>query len=182
MRGQTLPCMEGVTGLSRRIFPKGKRPSGALWGIPLQQHIQSPLHPTTRQGTVRTSSWRELRLQAPTRRVCQETRDCSQRPGSVCTHQTLYAPTRECLHLISEGTENTGTRDTANKGSSACTPIARRRPTIKKEWVEAGTPGFLLKEETHQQKKHQQIRREEGEGGRGSNTKSTQNLSEKTNK
>ena len=40
VRGQALPCREGATALSRRIFPKRKRPSGALWGT-----LQSPLHP-----------------------------------------------------------------------------------------------------------------------------------------
>ena len=34
VRGQALPSMEGAAGLSRRIFPKRKRPSGTLWGIP----------------------------------------------------------------------------------------------------------------------------------------------------
>ena len=34
VRGQALPCMVGAAGLSRRIFPKRKRPSGALWGFP----------------------------------------------------------------------------------------------------------------------------------------------------
>ena len=38
----------------------------------------------------------------------------------------------------------------------------------------------LLEEETHQQRNHQQIRTEEGEGGNGSHTNSTQNLSGNT--
>ena len=44
VRRQAFPCMEGVAGLSRRISSKRKRPSGALWGILLQQQLQSPLH------------------------------------------------------------------------------------------------------------------------------------------
>ena len=52
VRGQALPYMEGATRLSRGIFPKRKRPLGVLWGIPLHQQLQSPLHPTTHLGTV----------------------------------------------------------------------------------------------------------------------------------
>ena len=36
--------MYGAAGLSRRIFSKRKRHLGAVWGILLQQHLQSPLH------------------------------------------------------------------------------------------------------------------------------------------
>ena len=46
--------------------------------------------------------------------------------------------------------------------------------TIKKSRLRLGIPGYLLEGETHQQRKHQDIRIEEGEGGRGSHTKSTQ--------
>ena len=41
------------------------------------------------------------------------TGECAQRPGSVRTHQSVYAPTRECPHLISKGAETIGT----NRGS-----------------------------------------------------------------
>ena len=69
------------------------------------------------------------------------------------------------------------------KEGSACTPIAQRRPAIKKEWVEAGNTRKknFLEKETHQQRKYQQIKTEEGEGGSGTHTKSTQDLSENTN-
>ena len=135
--------------------PKRKRPSRALWGIPLQQHHQSPLHPATSRVTVRTASQKELRLQAPPQAGCPATR-------SVPSNRGVCPPTRDCAHLISEGAETTGTtwgrvpRDweyaqrpesvctssqrelrpqapgrVRTKEGSACTPIARR-PTIKK--------------------------------------------------
>ena len=47
VREQALHSMEGASGLSRRIFSKRKRPSGSLWGIPLQQQLQSPLQLAT---------------------------------------------------------------------------------------------------------------------------------------
>ena len=86
VRGQALSCMERAAELGRMILPKRKRPSGALWGIPLQQQLQSPLHPAThlsgecahRLGSVFTSSWKELRPQAPTG-------DCVYRLGSAYT-------------------------------------------------------------------------------------------------
>ena len=40
------------------FFQKRKRPARALWGIPLQQQLQSPLHMATNQGTMLTSSQR----------------------------------------------------------------------------------------------------------------------------
>ena len=84
---------------------KEKRPSGALWGIPLQQ-LQSLIHSTTCQGTVRTSSRRELRLQAPDRAGCPTTRECSHliSEGAETTGTTRgRVPSEwECLHLISE--------------------------------------------------------------------------------
>ena len=108
------------------FFPKRKRPSGALWGIPLQQQLQSALHPATCQfrecvhppGTVSTSSRRELRLQEPPRGGCPVN-------GSVCTSSQRELRLQEPGRVqIKEG--------------SASTPIAQRRPTIKKEWVETG--------------------------------------------
>ena len=100
VRGQALPCMEEATRLSRRIFPKRKRPSGALWGIPLQQQLQSPLHPATLQG--------------------------------LCTS------TADCWHLISEGSETTGTRESANQGRLCSHTHSPEEAYHKKEWVEAG--------------------------------------------
>ena len=187
MRGQALPCMEGATRLSRKIFPKKKKTLGAIWGIPLQQQLQFPLYPTILRGIVRTSSRRELRLQAPTGGGYPETRECTHEPGSAPTSSQrklrLQAPpgagcpatgsvpsywavcpsTREYPHLISEEAETAGTtqgrvpsdRECAHtpgsvctsswrklrpqahgrvriKEGSACTPIAQRRPTIKK--------------------------------------------------
>ena len=44
------------------------------------------------------------------------------------------------------------------------------------------TPGYLLEEETHEQRNHQQITTEESEGGSGSHTNSTQDLSRNTTK
>ena len=41
---RTGPSLYGVAGLSRRIFPKRKRPLEALWGTLLQQQLQSALH------------------------------------------------------------------------------------------------------------------------------------------
>ena len=46
---RTGPSLYGAAGLSRRIFPKRKRPSGALWGTLLQQQLQSPFHPAARR-------------------------------------------------------------------------------------------------------------------------------------
>ena len=107
VRGQVLVFTEGATGWSRRIFPPKKRPSGALWGIPLQQQLQSPLHPV--QG-VCTSTGECLHLTSEG----TETTDTNR--GSVPTHRSLCEPTGECPHLISEGTETTGTRESENQG------------------------------------------------------------------
>ena len=93
VRGQAFPCTEGATGLSRRIFQKRKRPLVALWGIPLQQQLQSPLHPATHPsrehvhppGSVCTSSQRELRPQEPGRVQIKE--------GSAHTHIAQRRPT-----------------------------------------------------------------------------------------
>ena len=130
VRGQALPCMEGATRLSRKIFPKKKKTLGAIWGIPLQQQLQSLLHPNTRQQTVCTSSQRELRLQASPRGGYPVTRSTPNDRG-VCPS------TRECLHLISEGTETTGTRESANQGSLCSHTHSPEEAYHKKEWVEA---------------------------------------------
>ena len=83
---RTGPSLYGVAVLSRRIFSKRKRPWGALCGILLQQQLQSPLHPAT----------------------CPSG-ECAHPLGSVCMMG-------ECQHLISEGTEATGTGDSVNQG------------------------------------------------------------------
>ena len=52
----------------------------------------------------------------------------------------------------------------------------------KKEYVESMNTRNPLEEETHQQKDHQEIRTEQGEGGSGSHTNSTQDLPGNTTK
>ena len=173
VRGQALPCMEGATRLSRKIFPKKKKTLGAIWGIPLQQQLQPPLHPATHPGTVCTSTQRELRLQASPRAGCPATR-------RVPSYRGVCPSTGECPHLISEGAETQAptrggcpvTRSVPSnqeyahppgsvytssqrelrpqapgrvriKEGSARTPIARRRPTIKKVRVEDGNTRIL---------------------------------------
>ena len=103
VRGQALPCMEGATGLSRRIFPKKKK---TLWGTlgnspaatsPVSSPPHHPLGDCAHlilEGAESTGTTR---------------REGSQLPG-VCL------PTGEGLHLISEGTETTRTRESANQG------------------------------------------------------------------
>ena len=140
MRGQALPCTEGATGLSRRIFSQKKK---TLWGTlgnspAATAPVSSPpCHPsgdcahlisegaettgTTRgrvpsnqegaqlPGSARISFQRELRLQAPPGGGCPVS-------GSVPRYRAVCPVTRECLHLISEGTETTGTRESVNQG------------------------------------------------------------------
>ena len=87
------PSLYGVAGLSRRIFSKRKRHSGAVWGILLEQQLQSPLHP---------AAWRsrkgvggiEPKSEAP-ERVCtlERPETTSEAPGSVCTTEGPQAPT-----------------------------------------------------------------------------------------
>ena len=150
MRGQAPPCTEGATGSSRRSFPKKKK---TLWGTlgnspAATAPVPSPPHHsslrdcahlisegaettgTTRGrvpsnwecayplGSARTSSLRELRLQEPPGGGCSAN-------GSVCTSSRRELRPQEPGRVqIKEG--------------SSLTPIAQRRPTIKKEWVEAG--------------------------------------------
>ena len=77
VRGQALPGTEEATGLSRRIFPKRKRPWEALWGILLQQQLQSPLHLATRP---------------PVQGGCTSTGECTHPLETMCTHQGLSTP------------------------------------------------------------------------------------------
>ena len=120
---KALPCTERTAGLSKRIFPKRKRPSGALWGIPLQQQLQSPLHPV--QG-VCTSTGECLHLTSEgtettdtNRGSAPPTRDCTHPPGSVCTSSWReLRPQAPGRLQFKEG--------------SVHTPIPWRRPTIKK--------------------------------------------------
>ena len=46
--------------------------------------------------------------------------------------------TGECLHLISEGTETTGTRESGNQGRLCMHTHSPEEAYHKKEWVEAG--------------------------------------------
>ena len=58
-------------------------------------------------------------------------------PSGHLPVQGLCASTRECPHLISEGTETTGTRESENQGR-LCAHIHSPEETYhKKEWVEA---------------------------------------------
>ena len=122
VRGQALPCMEGATGSSRRIFPKKKK---TLWGTlgnspaataPVSSR---PHHPW---GTVCTSSRRELRLQAP--------------PGAGCTS------TGEGMHLISEGAETTGTTQGRVPINRECAyPPGSARTSSQRELRLQASPG-----------------------------------------
>ena len=60
-------------------------------------------------------------------------------PPSHPPIQGACAPTRECLHLISEGAETTGTRESANQRRLYMhTHSPEKAYHKKKEWVEAG--------------------------------------------
>ena len=115
--GQALPCLEGATGPSRRIFSEKKK---NLWGtvgnsLAEPAPVSSPPHHLSRDcvhlisegaettgttrgrvpnnkecaypppGSARTSSQRELRLQAPPGPGCPAT-------GSVPIHRGVQAP------------------------------------------------------------------------------------------
>ena len=56
----------------------------------------------------------------------------------MCTHQGLCTFTGEGPHLISEGTENTGTRESVNQGRLCTHTHSPEEAYQKKEWVEAG--------------------------------------------
>ena len=108
---RTGPSLNGAAGLSRRIFSKRKRPWGAVWGILLQQQLQSPLyqaaqlsrrgvggispHPKHRE----SATQRDLRPQAPRRMQIKE--------GSACTHSQEEG---ECLNLWAQATGELGWR------------------------------------------------------------------------
>ena len=136
----------GSCRIEHQDFPKKKNPQGHFGEFPCSNSssllfTQPPAHPgsvcidlgvcaPTRDcahplGTVYTSSRRELRLQAPTRVGCPVTGVCAHPPGSVRTSSRReLRPQAPGRVRIKEG--------------SARTPIAQRRPTIKKGWVEAG--------------------------------------------
>ena len=114
VRGQAIPCMEGAAGLSRRIFPKRKRPSGTLWGIPPQQQLQSPFRLAAclvfprRCGGVSSPN--------PKHGMVGGGMHTSGGPETTGTDQGVYTPTRECTHLTTEGPETTGTGESENQG------------------------------------------------------------------
>ena len=134
--------------------------------------------------SVRTSSLREKTTGTNQRRepsdqgVCPATEECGHPPESVHTHRGVSAHRLDSswTELIPQAPGRIRIKE-----GSACTPIAWKRPTIEKEWVEAGNTR-IPPERGNRQRKHKQITREEGEGGSGSHTKSTQHLSENTNK
>ena len=103
-----------------------------------KNEIVNPRVCAHRPGNVHTPSQKELKPQAPTGGVCPATRECAQEWGSVCTHQSLCAPTGECLHLISEGVETTGTGESVNQGRRCVHTHSPEEAYHKKEWVEAG--------------------------------------------
>ena len=142
VRGQALPCMEGHSIEQEDFLKKKKTLRGTLGNSPaaISPVSSPPRHPSGecvhRPGSVCTASWRELRLQAPTRGVCRatglglETGECAHPPGSVRTSSGReLRPQAPGRVRINEG--------------PVCTPIAQRRPTIKKEWAEAGNTRIL---------------------------------------
>ena len=109
------------SGDCAHLIWEGAETTGTTWG-----RVTSKWECAHPPGSARTSSWRELRLQAPPWAGCPAT-------GSVPIHQGVITPhlrgssdyrhhpgqgalqlevctaTWECLHLISEGAETTGT-------------------------------------------------------------------------
>ena len=136
VRGQALPCTEGATGVSRRIFPQKKKTlRGTLGNSPAATAPVSspPCHPW---GDCVHLISEGAETQAPTRGGCPVTRsvpsnqEYAHPPGSVYTSsQRELRPQAPGRVRIKEG--------------SARTPIARRRPTIKKVRVEDGNTRIL---------------------------------------
>ena len=127
MRGQALPCMVGATGLSRRIFPKKKK---TLWG-------------TLGNSLAATAPVCSPPCHSLVRGVCTSTGDCahliSQGAETAGTTRARVPSNRECAHP--PGSARTSSRSELRpqdpgrvriKEGSARTPIARRRPAIKK--------------------------------------------------
>ena len=124
VRGQALPCKEGATGLSRRIFRKKKK---TLWGTlgnspAATAPVSSPPHHPSGDCVHLISEGAETT--GTTRGRLPSNRECAQQTGSAHTSSRReLRPQAPGRVQIKEG--------------SAHTPIAWRRPTIK-EWVEAG--------------------------------------------
>ena len=119
VRGQALPCTEGATGSSRRIFPKKKK---TLWGTlgnspAATAPVSSPPH-------------------HPSRNCAHLISEGAETAG---TTQGRVPSEWECLHLNSAGTETTGTRESANQRRLYMhTHSPEKAYHKKKEWVEAG--------------------------------------------
>ena len=129
VRGQALPCREGATGVSRRIFPKNKK---TLWGTlgnspAATAPVSSPPHHPSRDCAHLISEGAETtgttRGRVPSNRECAyppgSPRNSSRRelrlqasPGGGCPS------TGKCAHLTSEGAETTGT--TRGREPSKC--------------------------------------------------------------
>ena len=103
VRGQALPCMEGVTGVRRRIFPKKKKTLGSTLGnspaatAPVSSPPRHPLGDCA------------LLILEGAETIGTTWGGGAQLPGSVPIHRGVSAP-------HSEGTETTGTRESANQG------------------------------------------------------------------
>ena len=117
---QALPCTEGATGSSRRIFPKKKK---TLWGTlgnspaatapvssPPHHHLGDCAHLIS-EGAETTDITPGQDAQQPG--VCLSTGDCphliSEGTETIGITGGVCPATWECPHLISEGAETTGT-------------------------------------------------------------------------
>ena len=120
VRGQALPCKEGATGSSRRIFPKKKKtlwgtlgnsPAATAPGSSPPNHLWGDCAHLTWEGAETTgTTW-----------------------GRVSIHRGGCPSTRHCLHLISEGAETTGTRESVHQGRVHMHTHSREEAYHKKE-------------------------------------------------
>ena len=140
MRGQALPCTEGATGVSKRVFAKKKKTRwGTLGNSPAATAPVSspPSHPS---GDCAHLISEGAETTGTTRDRVPSNWECAHPPGSACTsfqsklrlqaslgggcaatrsvprYQGLCPATREYLYLISEGIETTRTRESVNQG------------------------------------------------------------------
>ena len=108
-----LESMESISLKKFNLISEGAETTGTTQG-----RVPSNRECAQLPGSARTSSRRELRLQAPPRGGCSAN-------GSVCTSSWRELRPQEPQRV-------------RIKKGSACTPIAERKPTIKKQWVQAG--------------------------------------------